>query len=341
VYFSNYRWLAHVAYWTWVLVFGTFLQLKETITPNVLLNHFVLANLNIFIFYYFYCLFLIPYLFKRNKHVLFWLLLFISFFALTVNDVYFNLRFIHYSTDSWIDPKNTFWHNYRKIVFGYVYEFLIFTMLLFFMEKNEENSLVLELEEEKKEIEIVKLDLLKTNISPDFLMRSLKQLKKAAAAQEPYTPASIITFSELLRYRLYRGKQQQTPLHEEIEALKTFINFIGFDQQNNNLTVKLEISGDDEGKSVAPLALINILEPFCKVIPEYPASLNLQLFIEADLLSLSIFYDKKAKGQLLADLDQYGNDYTLLFGDTVHFNFENCMDDTCKIEMRLPLLSAG
>lgn len=341
VYFSNYRWVAHLVYWLTVLYIGTFLTAKEPITAAMILNNFFLANINIAIFYYTYCLFLIPYFLKRNKYGLFWGLLVLSFFVLTLASYYFSLHIVHYSKGNGIDRKLGFWANYFHVASGYIYNFLFFAMLLFFMEKNEENSLVIEMEEEKKEIELVKLDLLKTNISPDFLIRSLKQLKKAAAEQAPYTPESIITFSELLRYRLYRGKQLQTPLKDEIAALNTFIDFIGFDHQNNNLSVKLEILGElPEGKSVAPLALINILEPFCKVIPQHPAALHLQLLIKADLLKLTIIYDQEAKDQLLLDLEQYGKDYSLLYASAIHFSFENCKDDdTCKIEMAIPILS--
>ena len=231
-----------------------------------------------------------------------------------------------------------FWSAYLNTTYLYLGNFMLFSMMLFFMEKNEENNLVVELEQEKKEIELVKLDLLKTNISPDFIMRSLSQLKRTATVPEPYTPESIITFSELLRYRLYRGKQLQTPLSEEIEALKTFINFINYDQLHNNLKADLKISGDPAGKDVAALALINVLEPFCKVIPDKPADIKLNIHILTDTLLLTIHYDKPASGALVSDLKQYGQDYINLYGSSVQFNFENCEDATCKIEMTLPLL---
>lgn len=339
VYFSNYRWMAHLAYWTWVLIIGTLMRVTVPITPEVILNHFILANANIFLFYYLYCLFLIPYFFKRNKNLQFWVLLSISFLVLTVSNVYFERHYLHVADYPGENMNMGFWESYRNTVSSYVFNFLFFTMLLFFMEKNEENSLGLEMDLEKKEIELVKLDLLKTNISPDFIMRSLKQLKKTAIDEEPYTPQSIITFSELLRYRLYRGKQRQTPLQEEIAALQTFIEFITFNSQNNNLIADLEIIGETKDKFVVPLVLVNILEIFCKVVPEHMAQLSLKLLIKEDLLMMTIVYDKKAEGQLLADLDQYGTDYSLLYGEMIDFTFDNCEDDTCRIEMKLKLLS--
>ncbi len=339
VYFSKYRWLAHVAYWTWVLIVGTFMAVNVPVTPSILLNHFILANLHIAVFFYLYCLILIPYFFKRNKNLIFWLLVLASFLLIPVSDVYFSRSFVHYTGIDMTDRPKGFLGNYMLVVMGYLINFLIFSMLLFFMEKNEENNLLMEVEQEKKEIEQVKLDLLKTNISPDFMMRSLNQLKRSALVPEPYTPESIIKFSELLRYRLYRGKQLQTPLAEELQALEDFISFIAFDQSSNRLRVELQVTGNTETKFIAALALVNVMEPFCKLIPDHPALLKLNVFIADDTLQLNIIYNQQATAALFTDLNQYGADYTGLYGNSIQFNFEECDDDSCKIEMILPLIS--
>lgn len=334
VYFSNYRWVAHVLYWAWVLILGTLMGAKEPVTPKFILDHFVLANLNIAIFYYFYCLYLVPYLFKRNKNLLFWLVLLLSFLALTLNNVYF-LRHFFPGTDPKA-PDPGFWLMYQKIVTGYIFNFLVFAMVLFFMEKSEENSLILEMEEEKRKIELVKLDLLKTTISPDFMLRSLRQLKKAAVSRKSNTPESIITFSELLRYRLYRSKLSLTPVLEELNALQRFITFLHFEPENN-LQVTLNVSGEPSDSMMASLALINILEPFCKANREKHAVLKLDLIIEQSRLDLKILYTEHATGQLLADLEKYEQDYALLYRASVKFQFRNCENETCEIEISIPL----
>lgn len=338
VYFSNYRWMAHVAYWTWVLIIGTLSSPNAPLTAGYIFRHFVLANLHIAAFFYLYCLFLIPYFFKRGKYHTFWLLLLLSLALIPWLDIHFNQLLNKFTKKTALMPNSGFWINYLYVVLGYIGNFLMFSVLLFFMEKNEESGLIAELEQEKREIEQVKLDLLKTNISPDFMMRSLNQLKRAALVPEPYTPESIIKFSELLRYRLYRSKQLQSPLTEELQALRDFISFIGFDHQSNHLSVELQVLGDPENKMIAALALINLLEPFCKTIPEISAKLKLMIRIEADVLSIDIIYNQKVTDNLFTDLEKYGADYIQLYGDAVYFNFENCEDETCRIEMILPLI---
>ncbi|WP_442587882.1 histidine kinase [Pedobacter sp. AW31-3R] len=338
VYFTRYRWVAHIAYWVGVFLISTKLNFTGPVTISVILNKFLLANLHIAIFFYLYCLYFIPYFFKKNKNLTFWILVIASITLIPVADFYFNKYIISLTGENILIPGLGFWGNYQVILIGYVVNFLLFSMLLFFMEKSEESDLVEELEQEKREIEQVKLDLLKTNISPDFMMRSLDQLKRAAIVPEIYTPESIIKFSELLRYRLYRNKQLQSPLTDELQALRDFISFISFDHQRNHLYTELLVKGNPEHKLIAALALVNILEPFCKTIPAVPAELQIKIQVESALLKIDLLYNQHATDHLFTDLQKYGADYMQLYGDSVHFNFENCEDETCRIEMILPLL---
>jgi LytS/YehU family sensor histidine kinase len=215
---------------------------------------------------------------------------------------------------------------------------MVFSMMLFFMEKNEEGHTILELENEKKEIEQVKLDLLKTNISPDFLMRSLKQLKQSAISQDEHTPEAILTFSDLLRYRLYWGRQQHTPLQEELQALNNFIHFISLNHFKQHLDIVLNVQGDVTAQKIAPLSLINILELFCKVQSNKPVTLEINILIEQRQLVLGMEYHDRAPETLVTDLDNYGDNYKQLFGSSVQFHFENCEEARCSITLTLPLI---
>lgn len=207
------------------------------------------------------------------------------------------------------------------------------------MEKNEENATILELEKEKRDIEQVKLDLLKTNISPDFLIRSLKQLKKSAVDGEETTPQAILTFSDLMRYRLYRGRHRSAPLGEEIIALQAFIKFIELETVNH-LIIDLQITGDVAEKNIAPLSLVNILEILCKTSPVQPTGLNIRIWAEPEKLRLEIDYHASASEELFSELESYGINYKQLYGENVNFDFENCENNHCKIKMSLQWLPA-
>ena len=98
VYFTRYRWIAHVGYWTWVLIVGTLLTVKIPITTAILFNHFILDNLLIAVFFYTYCLYLIPYFFKRNKNFKFWSIVLACYLIIPAIDVLYNKNFVHLST---------------------------------------------------------------------------------------------------------------------------------------------------------------------------------------------------------------------------------------------------
>jgi two-component system LytT family sensor kinase len=335
VYFKGYRWVAHVGYWIWVLIVGTLLTVKVPLTPAILFNHFLLDNLPIAIFFYTYCLYIIPYFFKRNKNLQFWSIVIACYLIIPAIDVYYNKIFVHLSIPH--SNNSSFAKAYSANLSNYLINFLIFSMILFFMEKNEEAHTDSETAKEQEEIEQVKLDLLKTNISPDFLMRSLAQLKQSAADQTESTPEAILTFSDLLRYRLYSKRKQTTKLTEELNALNSFIHFIDLNKQNNNLTINLQTQGNPEEKSIAPLALVNIMEPFCKAHSNRPVVLNMILLIEDRNILLEMDYSLRANPVLLADLQEYGENYKQLYGSSVKFHFENCEDERCLIALTLPV----
>jgi len=338
VYFTRYRWVAHLIYWLWVFIAGTLMAVKVPITPAVIYNHFILENLLIAIFYYVYCLFLIPYYFKRNRNLMFWVLVIISYLLITAFDVWFSREFITFYSSNPLNAVPDFWGRYSYSLGGYLLNFMVFSMMLFFMEKNEEQRTIMELEHEKKEIEQVKLDLLKTNISPDFMMRSLKQLKRLAATQDNSTPDAILTFSDLLRYRLYWGRQQLTPLAEELQALSNFNQFISLNHSKGNLNVEIGVVGEPSEKKIAPLSLINILELFCKTQTDRPVTLQINISVEAHQVNIKMEYHARAPESLVEDLDSYGTNYKQLFGSSVQFQFENCEDERCMISLSLPAI---
>ncbi|WP_316748219.1 histidine kinase [Pedobacter gandavensis] len=339
VYFNKYRWVAHAVYWIWVLVGATIMQAKGPITFSLIYHHFFLTNLMIATFFYLYCLYFIPYFFKRNKNLQFWVLVIVAYLGISAIDVVFGKAVIHLTDPVETDKDLSFSHIYSTKLLSYLLNFLFFSIMLFFMEKNEENNILLELEKEKREIEQVKLDLLKNNINPDFLMRCLHQLKESAKIPEETTPEAILTFSDLLRYRLYRGRQLYSPLKEELAALQSFVHFISLDHLHHQLHIKLAIQGEDNLKYIAPLSIVNLLEPFCKTINLQTVSLDIIVLIESDELHLEMEYGTGLTPPLLADLEEYQSNYSQLYGDAIKLNYEDGeTKDIFLVHLTLPLL---
>lgn len=339
VYFSKYRWVAHVAYWAWVLIISTLMRAKGPITFSLVFNHFFLSNLMIASFFYLYCLYFIPYFFKRNKNLQFWLLVVFGYLTISFIDVFFGRAFVQLTDPPESASNIGFAKDYLTKLASYLLNFLFFSIMLFFMEKNEENSTLLELEKEKKEIEQVKLDLLKSNINPDFLMRSLHQLKESAKIPEETTPEAILTFSDLLRYRLYRGRQKYSPLKEELSAFQSFVHFIGLDQLDHRLQLKLAIQGTASDQYIAPLSIVNLLELFCKIKHVQSVLLDIIILIETDELHLEMQYGANATPQLIADLEEYQSNYSQLYGDVIKLQYDSEMEkETFFVRLSLPLV---
>lgn len=339
VYFNKYRWVAHAAYWIWVLTVSTIMRAKGPITPSLVLNHFVLSNVMIATFFYLYCLYFIPYFFKRNKNLQFWVLTLFSLLGISALDVFFGRAFVHLTDPAPMATDMAFSKTYLTKLASYLLNFLFFSIMLFFMEKNEENNTLLELEKEKKEIEQVKLDLLKSNINPDFLMRSLHQIKESAKIPEETTPEAILTFSDLLRYRLYRGRQLYSPVKEELSAFNSFLHFIGLDRLHHQLEIKLDVQGEATDKCIAALSIVNLLEPFCKIIHQQAVVLNMIILIESDELHLEMQYESNATSQLLADLEAYRDNYSQLYGELIKLHYEGEeTGDSFFLRLSLPLV---
>ncbi|WP_222536545.1 histidine kinase [Pedobacter polysacchareus] len=339
VYFNKYRWVAHAAYWIWVLIISTIMPAKGPITFSLIFNHFFLSNIMIATFFYLYCLYFIPYFFKRNKNLQFWLLMLVSLLGISALDVFFGRAFVHLTDPVPMDTDKSFSKVYIGNLASYLLNFLFFSIMLFFMEKNEENSTLLELEKEKREIEQVKLDLLKGNINPEFLMRSLHQLKESAKIPEETTPEAILTFSDLLRYRLYRGRQLYSPLKEELSAFQSFLHFIGLDHLHHQLHIKLAIQGDENNKYITPLAIVNLLEPFCKIMHHQAVALSIIILIEANELHLEMEYGSTSTPQLLADLEVYRDNYSQLYGNVIKIHYqEDEKEQSFFVRLSLPIV---
>ncbi len=79
---------------------------------------------------------------------------------------------------------------------------------------------VAELEKEKTNTE---LHLLKQQINPHFFFNTLNNLYSMSLIGHKETPETIMQLSELMRYVIYKGKEEQVALSEELKYIKDYI----------------------------------------------------------------------------------------------------------------------
>ncbi len=142
-----------------------------------------------------------------------------------------------------------------------------------------QNNQIVSLEKEKTQAE---LDLLKQQINPHFLFNTLNNLYSLSLHHSEKTPDSILQLSDLMRYVIYKGKEETVRLEEEIRYIEDFM-----DLQKIRLKQPLDFRFDkeitDPYLNIAPLLLIVFIEnAFKHGIETAEATAFLHLTLKSD-----------------------------------------------------------
>ncbi|MEO0732912.1 MAG: sensor histidine kinase [Bacteroidota bacterium] len=132
------------------------------------------------------------------------------------------------------------------------------------------------LEAEKSATE---LQLLKEQINPHFFFNTLNNLYAMSLTREERTPETILQLSELMRYVIYRAKEESVPLREELKYLRDYLDLQSIRLQKQ-LDLRFAVDIGEEGCRVPPLLYIILIENAFKhgVEPaEWDAFLHLSL----------------------------------------------------------------
>ena len=115
---------------------------------------------------------------------------------------------------------------------------------------------LLEAEKEKMNME---LRGLKSQINPHFFFNTLNGLYALSLQNNPVLPSSILQLSGLMRYFIYNSKEEKVSLEQEIAMVKDYIGLMKL-RSDNKQEVCFKVSGDIEGRNIAPLIFISFLE---------------------------------------------------------------------------------
>ena len=115
------------------------------------------------------------------------------------------------------------------------------------------------LEEMAKEKSETELSLLKQQINPHFFFNTLNNLYALSITKDKQTPEVILQLSELMRYTIYKGKEESVKLSEEVKYIEDYIQL-----QQIRLHKKLDFRFDkdleDDSIEIPPLLFINLVE---------------------------------------------------------------------------------
>ncbi len=258
-YFRNFRWILHLAYWLFVYVRNQLIINEPVFFTEGFLYNFLFDNIFIILFYYFYALFLVPKYLKKNKFRPFFLGIIISFLLLPLVDLFFHYNFIQLQPERYhyLNFSNPDWAALiMRMYKSYLFNFLLFAAYLFFIETADGIAKFHASTKADSTIMKSQRQSLQTHVEPEFIMNTLSGINSLAASNDAKTSGSIIQFSEILRYRLYKSKSEQTSLLEELQQIKNL-----FDLYNNlsNKQFVLEVEGDAKAIHVYSSSLLSLV----------------------------------------------------------------------------------
>jgi sensor histidine kinase YesM len=174
------------------------------------------------------------------------------------------------------------------------------------------------LEKEKINAE---LQLLKAQVHPDFLFKTLNNIYTHAVSFSPRTSGMLLKLSDLLSYMLYECDRLLVPLEKEITMMIEYMQLEKI-RHNDEPEIEVNIKGDLNGQMIAPFLLFPFIENSFKQSGQMTEQfwINLDIKIEGTNFSM-----KMANG-----ISEQVNDQSLLAANGL-----------ANVQKRLTLLYPG
>jgi sensor histidine kinase YesM len=131
------------------------------------------------------------------------------------------------------------------------------------------------LEKEKINAE---LQLLKAQVHPDFLFKTLNNIYIHALSSSPETPGMLLKLSDLLSYMLYECDMPLVSLEKEMAMMKEYMQLEKI-RHDDKPEMEVNIKGDLNGKLIAPFLLL----PFIENSFKYCGQMTEQFWINMDI----------------------------------------------------------
>ncbi len=255
---NGINYLYHLLFWVLYFIFNTlrwgsyFGDYAYSFKTNILsfAIHIPLAYFNIY--------FLMPRFIYTKRYFVYALTVILCLFlALFIR---FNLTYYLISTEIWPEGPETIDRitlNYAvQMMLGELYVMSFVTAIKITIDRIQENQRMHDLEKKQLQSE---LKFLRSQVSPHFFFNTLNNIYSLALEKSNKTPEVILKLSELMRYLLYTTVSPKQDLRREILCIQNYIELekIRFD---DNLIVKMEVSGHFEDSEIAPMLLIPLVE---------------------------------------------------------------------------------
>jgi sensor histidine kinase YesM len=153
--------------------------------------------------------------------------------------------------------------------------FSTFIYLLFMYLRNQQKIHELKLEQQKAE-----LDVLKMQLEPHFIFNTLNVFYTELVETQPDTAKGIHKLSELLRHITYDAHKDFIPLQKELKFIEDYI-YLYQKRFENNLYLDFHVEGDVQQQQIASLVLIHFVENIFKHgdinNPNHPVEITIKI----------------------------------------------------------------
>ena len=149
-----------------------------------------------------------------------------------------------------------------------------------------------EIEKLEKEKLIAELNLLKTQVSTDFIFSSLDSITHLSEKASPDAPRQVLHLSELLRYLVYEARETTVSLSKELEIIRNYVSLMS-NEEEKHTDCSLQISGNPGHLSIEPLLLLSIVQAVYNASCNYNGEGNwitIDLKIDRYTVNLKINY---------------------------------------------------
>jgi len=209
----------------------------------------------------------------------------------------FNLTYFLVSTEVWPEGPEIIDRitlNYTiDMMFGELYVMTFVTAIKITMDWLKEHKRLNDMEKLQLETE---LQFLRTQVSPHFFLNTLNNIYALSIEKSNKAPKLIIKLSELMKYMLYETKVARQSLEKEILSIQNYLDLERI-RSGEKLEIEMEISGEIENKTIAPMLILCFVENAFKHGVNKnikPVTVKINFNIEGDFLYFSISNPKPA-----------------------------------------------
>ncbi len=130
-----------------------------------------------------------------------------------------------------------------------------------------------EIEKLEKETLIAALNLLKTQVSTDFIFSSLNSITRLSEKSSPDAPRQVLHLSELLRYLVYEGREFTVSLSRELEIIRNYVSLMS-NEGEKHTDCSLQITGNPGHLRIEPMLLLSIVQAVYNASGNYSGEEN-------------------------------------------------------------------